>query len=313
MRIGSYVVGKEDISIVGCDGIMIKHVVGVLVSFMKIMEILFVHGGFIPPPSFKEVKVMFQENSVLNTGIIAVLWLPLSGSSKDDCLVVWIFQGSLGLSECSVDGLKWDSISPKQMDFIVLYFEVQGLLIVGFLEVEISDIGVEKAKRCLWFYTASDSAFEFLCQKNVNRAFPSEDEFVLWPLWNEVRRRDRLFAFSGKKMLEHDEETFARKYGFGASLGLVFVIVVFIFNFSGLCFYFVFFLGLVCFFGTIVVLYEILTIFHFFSFGNSGILTNLLGCLNIWYPHHPNRFKMGSSRSHIHYESFKWLTLSFAF
>ncbi|PKU83885.1 hypothetical protein MA16_Dca024365 [Dendrobium catenatum] len=162
MRIDSYVVGKEDISIVGCDGIMIKHVVGVLVSFLKIIEILFVHGGFIPP-YFKEVKVMFQEDSVLNTRIIAILWLPLSGSSKDDCLVFWIFQGSLGLSECSVDGLKWDSISLKLMDFIILYFEVQGLLFVSFLEVEISDIGADKAKRSSWFYTASDYAFKFLC------------------------------------------------------------------------------------------------------------------------------------------------------
>ncbi|KAI0513451.1 hypothetical protein KFK09_009472 [Dendrobium nobile] len=186
MRIGSHVVGKEVICVVGCGGIMNKLVVGVLVSFMKIMDILFVHGGFIRSSSFKEVKFMFQEDLVSNTGVIAVFWLPLSGSSKDDCLVDWIVQRSLGLSKCSVDGLKWDSISPKLMNFIVLYFEVQGLLIVGFLEVEISDTGADKAKKCLWFYMASESASEFLCQKYVNRSFPSEEEVAIWSLWIEV-------------------------------------------------------------------------------------------------------------------------------
>ncbi|PKU72057.1 hypothetical protein MA16_Dca014657 [Dendrobium catenatum] len=174
MRIGSYVVGKEDICVVGCDGIKIKLMVGVLVSFMKIMEILFVHGGFIPPSSFKEVKLMFQEDFVSNIMIIAVFWLPLSGSSMDDYLVDWIVQRSLKISKCSLEGLKWYSISPKLMDFIVLYVEVQGLLKVGFLEVEILDIGADEAKKCLWFHLSLESSFEILSQKIVNNSFPSE-------------------------------------------------------------------------------------------------------------------------------------------
>ncbi|KAL0904468.1 hypothetical protein M5K25_026586 [Dendrobium thyrsiflorum] len=126
------------------------------------------------------MEELYDVGSPVGGGGIMIFLLSFSGSSKEDYFVDLIGQQILGIPKCS-DGLKWDSIPLKLMDFIGLFFEVQGLLRVGFKEAEILEKGAIEAKKCLCFLLASVLAFEFIRQKNVKQSVPCGEEVALWP------------------------------------------------------------------------------------------------------------------------------------
>ncbi|KAL0927980.1 hypothetical protein M5K25_002208 [Dendrobium thyrsiflorum] len=106
----------------------------------------------------------------------AVIGLPLFGSSKED---------SLGLPRCSGDGLKWDPIPTKLMDVSALFFEDQGLFLVGLKGEEISSTGAVEAEKFMCIHMGAELDFEakvvFMesCRSSLSKDFSAKGKAVL--------------------------------------------------------------------------------------------------------------------------------------
>ncbi|KAL0923977.1 hypothetical protein M5K25_004771 [Dendrobium thyrsiflorum] len=130
-----------------------------------------------PSSSFKEFDVMIQVVLIPNVDVIAVIWFPLVGTSKEN---------RSGLSRCSGFGLQWDPIPSKLMDVSVLYFDVQGLLVVCLKAVDISSKWKAVLEimdlKLLWLIEKILSVTLFTSMMSIKSSVPTKEEVAIWSL-----------------------------------------------------------------------------------------------------------------------------------